>query len=1719
MIDKLKGHPEIGAIQPSLYTTNELKEINEKGVLPEEQGTDALNRTLEFTYGLEKTNTASKLSDNLYQKEISLLGTAQMVRSDMIRLSGMFDTRLFMYADEAYLGYRYSMTGLKMGMVTDVFFAHPPFAAIETPKVYSEYLIWRNYMFDAEYLYNIDDMGKRAVKNLFGPRNLFISNDDAVWRMVEESANENDILLIAVVKGMFDGVMGQYSPTVEGQNMDEKKQIATYSKEFEKMIDVNGILLRLINETDPYQSRLMIWGLNAADSKIHNIGQLDGIQRQKLIDTLKYYVSEWRDWVKTKHRDQSAITKIRNEFKNELLGKINVFTPSETLGHEQYLDRYSDKSNINDEAYMQVALNESRKAGIERWLFTACVGAVVVSGKGIIVGRGYNRMFSQFHAEHYAILDALSARVESLAEGKQKGIMRRRINEILRTANMPRAPDYYDNLDAAITALNRDLGGVLQNSPIYVTMHPCDKCTNLIMSLGMKRLVYGAEMPGGSLDNGKKLRNAGMETTGGVLARESRTVMTGYFLLKTYFSYIHELIQRLERQIISRRHSVLTANEMASLNKPVELSKTTGLNVTDENEKKPSTPIITTEPEEVLPIVRGRSWQDRISFISKIEQEGLVNNSLRMEYASTPQTKEAFKAVYNDLKNIINNSSVLRLNPADHTHFTIVNLPAFMSQEQLPESLFRNSVESTVMPALRQIPVTDFQLSGNIKITDSGAIIYEITDPETIEKITLIRNKFDNSWDKPNIVHMTIGNILDPGISPELLARIRDVVAIHNQKRTLDQRITVRNMKFEKSNYFGDIVYLSQDVPLAKPELKTNNLSEGRQGLEPQAGLSNDIVLEKADISLLNSPSLLSNSGYAKANKPSTEDYAKQLVGKKELILAANEGKEFRFVYEDMFFNKFKLTVYENETSNKIGFIDVRGNLIDFSFDKPYNGEAGPAIVVNNNYTQQYRGIGSALMLLSMAVAKNNGYKEFNVQYGSKAARFYESLGFVANKHIAGKFTYNFSEKKIGGILIETKTDIDNYNLGQLDSSQNTPEQYADNTDLASSLLQGLEPQSGLDDEILTASWSGNEKYITYFAHWIESPVLICALALAARLFVPVEYDTLVAALGPIAAYFAFRLPHLLRGAKIFNSKPVHKMSYYSLGLSVPVFALFIPGVSVIGYCLLGFMSFLSLIYLASEHFITNHNIENSDETFSSLFEALRYSYYEHKLEKYERQKMIYRRYNNEDKYIEIPITKYSLYPALGLISNIHSGQSEFERALILGIEKYALGLSGDYNKNRTDLDAIIKKFNDIACLDEYDDFKNPLFALRAMIKIGAALSGDNTLVKKIILPTFIAKAQDDTGYYANRLRACATEGLAELTPLIPNKDFKEKTVIPILIRNMLTPNTEIGRGEPLSRKEELWDLNRAGFESLYHLIKPTGRPIKITANDMYLINHSFGMKNLEKYYPVMIDIAEKAGQHAGLVLSRTVEWSGIQKDDTYETGKEKLTLFAEQYIELLIKFDKIEEKYLILDRKYVEQYIYSWQLLSLISGLSLADTFEAIVNKTGVEGLAILKYEQYLQAVREGITVPNKQFLIVLDELCVEFIAISKSENHDFFESDLFRFWPKNEINDDFVANLHYYQEIIGAIHNKNEYDLFVICDGLSLLMKQWGKQSFKEYLPEMKRILGSAGKNDMHVFRQLISLHEQLKTKQDLITYGNDLVDLGNRRRECKVSVRKFP
>jgi len=143
----------------------------------------------------------------------------------------------------------------------------------------------------------------------------------------------------------------------------------------------------------------------------------------------------------------------------------------------------------NDEYYMQLALEEAKKAGV---IGEVPIGAIIVH-EGEIVARASNLRETSQNAVTHAELMAIQQACENIGSWR------------------------------------------LENTVLYVTLEPCPMCAGAILQSRIPRVVYGArDMKAGCVDSLYRLLNDERfnhmcEVTEGVLADDCGAILTDFF--------------------------------------------------------------------------------------------------------------------------------------------------------------------------------------------------------------------------------------------------------------------------------------------------------------------------------------------------------------------------------------------------------------------------------------------------------------------------------------------------------------------------------------------------------------------------------------------------------------------------------------------------------------------------------------------------------------------------------------------------------------------------------------------------------------------------------------------------------------------------------------------------------------------------------------------------------------------------------------------------------------------------------------------------------------------------------------------------------------------------------------------------------------------------------------------------------------------------------------
>ncbi|MDP8262783.1 MAG: glycosyltransferase [Candidatus Ancaeobacter aquaticus] len=328
MLDIVKDRDEIGAVQPSLYVYKDDKDVE---TLAE---TGVLTGTSRETARIKAENYANSLlvrdgrglvsgTSNLYYKEPTMLGTAQLVRSDMIRLSGGFDTRFHTFADEGDIGYSYWKTGLKKALISDIYLAHPQFESAVNFR--SQYLIWKNYLLLSQKYYHRGPIGREIATPETTLKNFFNPDTERVRSYLKNLIGHDDFMFIGVFKGISDGLLDSFAPTRENEILNENERIREYAVEFSKISDPLIVLKRLFAESDPYQNRLMIFALHQYRDMMKFDSTLDEWLKIQLQAILYFYIDQWKEWVMSVEQKPADIAKIRANFAHDIMHVMDEY--------------------------------------------------------------------------------------------------------------------------------------------------------------------------------------------------------------------------------------------------------------------------------------------------------------------------------------------------------------------------------------------------------------------------------------------------------------------------------------------------------------------------------------------------------------------------------------------------------------------------------------------------------------------------------------------------------------------------------------------------------------------------------------------------------------------------------------------------------------------------------------------------------------------------------------------------------------------------------------------------------------------------------------------------------------------------------------------------------------------------------------------------------------------------------------------------------------------------------------------------------------------------------------------------------------------------------------------------------------------------------------------------------------------------------------------------
>ncbi len=346
MIAAVRDRPEIGAVQPSLYLypdEGSIEPLIQTGQLSAGVRASAQKDTDTSVHQTVQAGDATPVegTSNLYYREPTMLGTAQLVRADVLRLCGGWDSRFLAYVDEDDIGYRYAMTGFKKAMISDVFVVHPQFGK-DSLNIARTYFNCRNGLFMAEQYYNHSELGRSIVQR---PHynwhiNLFNAPEDEVRRVLSRDIGSSyDAQFICLFKGLCDGMMGHLAPVLKeaAPRKTDEELTQAYAESFlDPAITQSGrdLIWRIFRETDPHRIRLMIFALDRVAGRLQLEEPLDTATQERLRDVLFESFVAWRNWARSPQRDPRQLADIRRNIFEKTRGVcfpvvIDVFPPTD----------------------------------------------------------------------------------------------------------------------------------------------------------------------------------------------------------------------------------------------------------------------------------------------------------------------------------------------------------------------------------------------------------------------------------------------------------------------------------------------------------------------------------------------------------------------------------------------------------------------------------------------------------------------------------------------------------------------------------------------------------------------------------------------------------------------------------------------------------------------------------------------------------------------------------------------------------------------------------------------------------------------------------------------------------------------------------------------------------------------------------------------------------------------------------------------------------------------------------------------------------------------------------------------------------------------------------------------------------------------------------------------------------------------------------------------
>ena len=324
MVAKFNSREDVGAMQPLVVPLEEglVENLRDSGVVPDILEIERIKVQEDLINGRSFNIGKMDAKDgHLFHRVPALVGVAMMVRTEAFRLSGGFDSRLFMYKDEDDASYLLRKTGFAQVITTDAAIFHARFDYVNKPR--NQYSLWKNAFLLAEKFFERSEADPdwkvfeynspyRVVGSYPGGGLIKGTVFTRVRQIIDvHEGLDKEMIFLNIYKGMYDGIMGAFKPTREDMKIDENVFIEKYVERIYQMKTTDEILRFLIDEKDPFFSRLKIFALEKARKNLVGLVFMDPEKREIFLNDLEVIFHQWESWVKSREHEQEALLAIR----------------------------------------------------------------------------------------------------------------------------------------------------------------------------------------------------------------------------------------------------------------------------------------------------------------------------------------------------------------------------------------------------------------------------------------------------------------------------------------------------------------------------------------------------------------------------------------------------------------------------------------------------------------------------------------------------------------------------------------------------------------------------------------------------------------------------------------------------------------------------------------------------------------------------------------------------------------------------------------------------------------------------------------------------------------------------------------------------------------------------------------------------------------------------------------------------------------------------------------------------------------------------------------------------------------------------------------------------------------------------------------------------------------------------------------------------------------